>query len=61
MAEYTTMDAVKMAYDGNVSGFREAISDMMLDKIYDAVAIKKHEVAANFLAVEDDQEQDDVY
>lgn len=60
MAEYTTMDAVQMAYDGNAAGFREAISDLLMDKVYDAVAIKKHEVAANFMSTEDSQEMDDV-
>lgn len=58
MAEYTTQDAVRMAYDGNAAGFREAVSDILMDKVHDAVAIKRHEVAANFLAVDDEETSD---
>lgn len=63
MAEHTTMDAIKMAAAGDVANFRSAVSDIMMDKIYDAVELKKHEVSASFMSDEEQtetQETEDV-
>lgn len=53
MSENTTTDAVKLAFDGNVSAFKDAVNDLLMDKIYDAVSMKKHEVAANYMETDD--------
>ncbi len=50
MSDYTMQDAVQAAYDRNASGFRDAIGSLLLDKIQNAVEIKKHEVAAGFMS-----------
>ena len=50
MSDYNMKDAVKMAADGNASDFRDAVSSMLMDKIQDAVGMKKAEVAASFMS-----------
>lgn len=50
MSEYTSKEAVQFAFDGNVAEFRNAVNDILLDKVYDAVQIKKYDVSANFMA-----------
>lgn len=52
MSNYTTSDAVKFATDGDVAKFKDAIDDAMLEKIKDAVSIKRTEVASSFLQQE---------
>jgi DNA-binding NtrC family response regulator len=49
MSDYTAKDAVMHAFDGNVAEFRNVVNDLLLDKVYDAVQIKKYDVAANFM------------
>jgi molybdopterin synthase catalytic subunit len=52
-------DAVSMAGDGNASQFKDTVGSLLMDKIKDSVAIKKHEVAANFMNyIEDSQDED---
>ena len=50
MSDYNMKDAVKMAADGNASDFKDAVSSMLMDKIQDAVGMKKAEVAASFMS-----------
>jgi hypothetical protein len=57
MSEYTTKDAVKMAMDGNASGFRDAINDILVDRVRDAVEVKKIEVASSFMSSMDSEEE----
>jgi hypothetical protein len=59
MSEVTTQDAIKMAMDGNASGFRDAVNDILMDKVRDAVDIKKIEVASTFMSsgLEEDDTQ----
>jgi hypothetical protein len=59
MSEVTTQDAVRMAMDGNASGFRDAVNDILMDKVRDAVDIKKIEVASTFMSsgLEEDDTQ----
>lgn len=60
MSEYTAKDAVEMAFNSNVSGFRNVVNDLLLDKVYDAVEMHKVQVSANFLAPEPEEvTQDD--
>jgi hypothetical protein len=56
MTEYTTQDAVKMAMDGDVSGFRSAVSDILMDKIGGAVDAKKISVATSFMSADSEEE-----
>jgi hypothetical protein len=50
---YTTVDAVNMAADGNVNGFKGAIGSILMDKISDAIQIKKFEVQNNFMGTQE--------
>jgi len=54
---YTTVDAVNMAADGNVNGFKTAIGDIMMSKIEDAIQIKKYEVQNNFMGTQETAEE----
>lgn len=57
--EYTTKDAVNFAADGNAHDFKKAVNDLLMDRIRDAVDLKKVDVAANFLSPEvEDSEED---
>jgi hypothetical protein len=56
MSEVTTQDAIKMAMDGNASGFRDAVNDILMDKVRDAVDIKKIEVASTFMSSGSEEE-----
>ncbi len=58
MSDYTMRDAVQAAFDKNPSEFRDAIGSLLLDKIHDAVEIKKHSVAASFMSDEVEDEAD---
>lgn len=60
MAEYTTQDAVKSAMAGNINDFRSAISDILTDRVRDAIEIKKSEVAASFMSAETEEEDQDL-
>jgi len=57
MSDYTAKDAVELAFDGNVSAFRDAINDLLLDKIYDAVEMKKYEVAGSYMSEESELDE----
>ena len=50
MSDYTMKDAVQLAADGNASGFKDAVSSLLMNKIQDAVGMKKAEVAASFMS-----------
>lgn len=52
MSDYTAKDAVQHAFDGNVAEFRNAVNDILLNKVYDAVEMKKYEVSANYMSAE---------
>lgn len=60
MGDYTTQDAVNFAADGNGVEFKKAVNDLLMDRVRDAVELKKSEVAANFLSVEDEAEDQNV-
>jgi len=55
MSDYTAKDAVQHAFDGNVSEFRSVVNDLLLDKVYDAVEMKKFEISSNFMNSADDE------
>jgi len=55
----TSIDAVNMAADGDVNGFKSAINDLLTDRVKDAVDLKRFEVQNNFMSsVSDDVEQE---
>ncbi|MEK9697687.1 MAG: hypothetical protein VW270_18115 [Candidatus Poseidoniales archaeon] len=56
MSDYSTQDAVKMAVDGDAKGFQSAINDILMDKVRDAVDLKKIEVASSFMSSESEEE-----
>lgn len=53
----TTADAVTMAADGDVNGFKSAINDILMDKVKDAVDLKRFDVQNNFMSSMDDVEE----
>jgi hypothetical protein len=53
---YTTQDAVKMAMEGDAHGFQTAINNILMDKVRDAVDLKKIEVASNFMTTDIEEE-----
>ena len=55
MAEYTTKDAVNFAVDGNSSEFKNAIHDILADRVQSAIDIKKVDVTANFMSPQEDE------
>ena len=56
MSDYTTQDAVKFAMDGNVSDFKSVVSDILANKVRDAIDLKKLDVATNFMSAETEEE-----
>jgi len=55
MSDYTAKDAVELAFDGNVSAFRDVVNDLLLDKVYNAVEMKKYEVAGNYMSMDSEE------
>lgn len=55
MSDYTAKDAVQHAFDGNVSAFRDVVNDLLLDKVYNAVEMKKYEVAGNYMSMDSEE------
>tara|TARA_B100000941_G_C28177642_1_gene385468 strand:- start:3 stop:242 length:240 start_codon:yes stop_codon:yes gene_type:complete len=53
MTEYSSKDAVEFALSGNSGKFKEAINQMMSDRVAQAVELKKVDVAANFLSTQE--------
>lgn len=56
MSDYSTQDAIKLAMDGNASGFQTAINDILMDKVRDAVELKKVQVASTFMSADSEEE-----
>lgn len=56
MSDYTTQDAVQAAMDGDASTFRSAVNDILMDKVHDAVNLKKIEVASSFMSSDSEEE-----
>lgn len=56
MTDYTTRDAVQFALNNKNADFKSAISDLLMNKVQDAVNVKSIEVAANFMGTQDEVE-----
>ena len=54
MADYTTKDAVDFAIDGKSGEFKNAIHDILADRVQSAIEIKKVDVTANFMSAKED-------
>ena len=54
----TTQDAVAHAMSGNVKSFNDAVKDLLMNKVRDAVDLKKIEVSSTFMSQDDSEEQD---
>jgi len=52
----TSIDAVNMAADGDVNGFKSAINDLLMDKVRNAVDVKRYDVQANFMSQDEPEE-----
>jgi hypothetical protein len=52
----TSLDAVSMAADGDVNGFKSVINDLLMDKVRDAVDVKRFDVQTSFMS-QDEPEQ----
>ncbi len=52
----TSIDAVNMAADGDVNGFKSAINDILLNKVSDAVDVKRFDVQSNFMSQDEPEE-----
>lgn len=52
----TSLDAVNLAADGDVNGFKSAINDLLMDKVRDAVDVKRYDVQANFMSQDEPEE-----
>lgn len=55
MADYTTKDAVNFAVDGNSGEFKNAIHDILANRVQSAIEIKKVDVTANFMSPQEDE------
>ena len=57
MSDVTTQDAIRLAMDGNASGFRDAVNDLLMSRVQDAVELKKMSVASSFMSSETEEEE----
>jgi hypothetical protein len=56
MSDYTTQDAVRAAMDGDASVFKNAVGDILMDKVRDAVSLKKMQVTSSFMSADTEEE-----
>jgi Na+-translocating ferredoxin:NAD+ oxidoreductase RnfG subunit len=49
---YSTKDAIELAMDGNIQEFRNAVNDLLMDKVQQQIQLKKIEVASTFMSSE---------
>jgi hypothetical protein len=59
MSEYTSREAIKYAMAGNIKDFQAAVNDILMDRVRDAVELKRIEVAANFMSAEDQSTEEE--
>ena len=53
MADYSTKDAVDFAVDGKSQDFKNAIHDILADRVQSAIEIKKLDVTSTFMQADD--------
>lgn len=58
MSDYTTKDAIEFALDKDVGNFKAAVTDILMDKISDAIDARKVDVASTLLQPEENDTDD---
>ena len=58
---YEVSDAVKAAFDGNTTGFQDAINSVLGDKLRERIGVQKVAVAQNFFNEPADLEAPDEF
>tara|TARA_B100001248_G_C27266863_1_gene401141 strand:+ start:76 stop:306 length:231 start_codon:yes stop_codon:yes gene_type:complete len=53
MADYSTKDAIDFAVDGKSQDFKNAIHDILADRVQSAIEIKKLDVTSTFMQADD--------
>ena len=56
MSDYTTQDAVRAAMNSDASTFKNAVNDILMDKVRDAVSLKKMQVTSSFMSADTEEE-----
>jgi hypothetical protein len=59
MSDYTTKDAIGYAMSGDVASFKSAVSDILMDKVNDALEVEKMRVASTFMSAETEEDLGD--
>lgn len=57
MSTYTTRDAVSFAVSGEATKFKDAVNDILMSKVADAIEVERYNVAQGMFA---EPEQEDV-
>ena len=60
MSEYTTKDAVQFAVDGEATKFKDAVDQMLMQKVGDALQLKRMDLAQTMLEPAEDLPDEDV-
>lgn len=58
MSEYTTKDAVQFAVDGEATKFKDAVDQMLMQKVGDALQLKRMDLAQTMLEPAEDLPDD---
>jgi len=60
MSEYTTKDAVQFAVDGEATKFKDAVDQMLMQKVGDALQLKRMDLAQTMLDPAEDLPDEDI-
>ena len=60
MSEYTTKDAVQFAVDGEATKFKDAVDQMLMQKVGDALQLKRMDLAQTMLDPAEDLPDEDM-
>lgn len=60
MSEYTTKDAVQFAVDGEATKFKDAVDQMLMQKVGDALQLKRMDLAQTILDPAEDLPDEDM-
>lgn len=59
MSEYTTKDAVQHAVDGEATKFKNAVDQMLMQKVGDALQLQRMNLAQSVLEPQDEAETEE--
>lgn len=57
MSDYTTHDAITLAAQGEASKFKEAVNDILMSKVADAISLEKFNVAQSMFGEPEQTEE----